>query len=174
MIINLLDELELNFSIPSRGLIGYRSEFLTDTRGTGLLNTYFDGYQEFRGDFNTRNTGAIIADRNGVATPYALFQLEDRGRLFIASSTKVYMGMLVGEANKGVDLNVNVCKEKKLSNVRASGSDEAIKLTPIKPITLEEALEWIDETELIEITPQNIRISLPRIRPKQKKDKSKV
>jgi GTP-binding protein len=161
------------FSIPSRGLIGYRSEFLTDTRGTGLLNTYFDGYQEFRGDFESRITGAIIADRQGVATPYALFGLEDRGRLFIPSSTKVYMGMIVGEANKGIDLNVNVTKEKKLTNVRASGSDDAIKLSPIKPLTLEQALEWINDDELIEITPKNIRLRCRELDPNKRKVRSK-
>ena len=146
------------FNIPSRGLIGYRSEFLTDTRGTGLLNTYFAGYEEYKGPINGRNTGAIIADRQGVATGYALFSLEDRGRMFITPGTKVYSGMVLGEANKGIDLNVNITKEKKLTNVRASGSDEAIKLTPVKPLTLEQALEWISESELIEITPKNIRL----------------
>jgi GTP-binding protein len=161
------------FSIPSRGLIGYRSEFLTDTRGTGLLNTYFDGYQEFRGDFESRITGAIIADRQGVATPYALFGIEDRGRLFIQSSTKVYMGMIVGEASKGIDLNVNVTKEKKLTNVRASGTDDAIKLSPIKPLTLEQALEWINDDELIEITPKNIRLRCREMDPNKRKVRSK-
>lgn len=146
------------FRIPARGLIGYRSEFLTDTRGTGLLSTYFDGHDTYKGEIKGRNTGAIIADRKGVATPYALAQLEDRGRLFVAGGVQVYQGMVVGEANKGINLDVNVCKEKKLSNVRASGSDDAIKLSPIKPLTLEQALEWISNHELIEITPENIRI----------------
>ncbi|MCB0391634.1 MAG: translational GTPase TypA [Bdellovibrionales bacterium] len=146
------------FLIPSRGLIGYRSEFLTDTRGTGLLNTYFAGYEEYKGPMSSRNTGAIISDRQGVATGYALFSLDDRGRMFITPGTKVYSGMVIGEANKGIDLNVNITKEKKLSNVRASGSDEAIKLTPVKPLTLEQALEWISDAELIEITPQSIRL----------------
>ncbi|MCB0355619.1 MAG: translational GTPase TypA [Bdellovibrionales bacterium] len=146
------------FKIPSRGLIGYRSEFLTDTRGTGLLNTYFAGYEEYKGAISGRNTGSIISDRQGVATPYAIFALEDRGRMFITPGTKVYAGMVIGEANKGIDLNVNITKEKKLTNVRASGSDEAIKLTPVKPLNLEQALEWISESELIEITPQNIRL----------------
>lgn len=161
------------FRIPSRGLIGYRSEFLTDTRGTGLLSTYFDGWDAFKGPLKGRNTGAIIADRKGVATPYALMQLEDRGRLFITGGTQVYMGMVVGEANKGINLDVNVCKEKKLSNVRASGSDEAVKLSPIKPMTLEEALEWISDHELIEITPENIRIRCKETDPNKRRSAEK-
>lgn len=146
------------FKIPSRGLIGYRSEFLTDTRGTGLLNTYFAGWEEHKGEISGRNTGSIISDRKGKATGYAIFQLDDRGRMFIIPGTEVYPGMVIGEANKGIDLDVNICKEKKLTNVRASGTDEAIKLTPVKPMTLEEALEWITDRELIEVTPKNIRI----------------
>lgn len=161
------------FKIPSRGLIGYRSEFLTDTRGTGLLNTYFAGYEEYKGEISSRNTGAIIADRKGKATGYALDQLGDRGELFITPGKEVYMGMVVGEANKGIDLNVNVCKEKKLSNVRASGSDDAIKLAPIKPKTLEQALEWINDEELIEITPDNIRIRCKEMDPNKRKQKAK-
>lgn len=161
------------FRIPSRGLIGYRSEFLTDTRGTGLLSTYFDGWDTYKGPLKGRNTGAIIADRKGVATPYALMQLEDRGRLFIKGGTQVYMGMVVGEANKGINLDVNVTKEKKLSNVRASGSDEAVKLSPIKPMTLEEALEWISDNELIEITPENIRIRCKEMDPNKRKSAEK-
>lgn len=157
------------FRIPSRGLIGYRSEFLTDTRGTGLLSTYFDGWDNYRGELKGRNTGAIISDRRGVTTDYALWQLEDRGRLFVKGGVQVYMGMVVGEANKGIDLDVNVCREKKLTNVRASGSDEAIKLSPIKPLTLEQALEWIDDDELIEITPENIRIRCKEMDPNKRK-----
>jgi GTP-binding protein len=161
------------FKIPSRGLIGYRSEFLTDTRGTGLLNTYFDGFDEYKGEISGRSTGAIVADRQGVATSYALWQLEDRGRLFVVPQTKVYMGMVIGEASKGIELNVNVTKEKKLTNVRASGSDEAIKLTPIKPLTLEQSLEWISDSELIEVTPENIRIRCRQMDPNKRKIKSK-
>ncbi len=148
----------LEFKIPARGLIGYRNEFLTDTRGTGLLNTQYSGYEEFRGPISGRNTGSIIADRKGKATGYALDTLGDRGRLFIKPGVEVYEGMVVGEANKGIDLNVNVCKEKKLSNVRASGTDDAIKLAPVKPLTIEQALEWISDSELVEITPVNVRV----------------
>ena len=161
------------FRIPARGLIGYRSEFLTDTRGTGLLSTYFDGWDEYKGEIKGRNTGAIIADRKGVATPYALAQLESRGRLFVTGGTEVYMGMVVGEANKGTNLDVNVTKEKKLSNVRASGSDDAIKLSPIKPMTLEQALEWISDHELIEITPNHIRIRCRETDPNKRKSAEK-
>ena len=148
----------IEFRIPSRGLIGYRSEFLTDTRGTGLLNTQFDGFDEYRGAIPRRNTGAIVSDRKGVATSYALFQLEDRGPKFIEPGTDVYEGMIIGETMNGMELNVNVTKEKKLSNVRASGSDDAIKLTPPKRLTLERALEWIGEGELIEVTPSHLRL----------------
>lgn len=161
------------FRIPSRGLIGYRSEFLTDTRGTGLLNTYFDGYDEFRGTILSRNTGAIVADRKGKATGYALDQLGDRGRLFVVPGTQVYMGMVIGEANKGIELNVNVAKEKKLTNVRASGTDNAIKLAPVKAMTLEQALEWINEEELIEITPKNIRVRCKEMDQNKRKHRSK-
>lgn len=148
------------FRIPARGLIGYRSEFMTDTRGTGLLNSQFDGYDEFRGDIQKRYTGRMVSDRLGKATPYSLFNLEDRGSLFIDGTAQVYKGMIVGEYNKGSELNVNVCREKKLTNVRASGTDEHIKLSTIKPITIESALEWIVEDELIEITPENVRLRL--------------
>lgn len=148
------------FRIPARGLIGYRSEFLTDTRGTGLLNSQYDGYDEYRGDIQKRYTGRMVSDRQGKATPYSLFHLEDRGALFIDGTVQVYKGMIIGDYNKGGELNVNVCREKKLTNVRASGTDEHIKLSPIKPITIERALEWIIEDELIEITPQNIRLRL--------------
>jgi GTP-binding protein len=159
------------FRIPSRGLIGYRSEFLTDTRGTGLLNAYFGGYEDFKGPLGERNTSALIADRVGVATAYALWQLEERGKLFVMPQIKVYPGMIIGEASKGSDLWVNVCREKKLTNVRASGKDEAIRLTPIKPITLETALEWISDEELIEVTPLNIRLRCRELDPNKRRAK---
>lgn len=148
------------FRIPARGLIGYRSEFMTDTRGTGLLNSQYDGYDEYRGDIQKRYVGRMVSDRQGKATPYSLFHLEDRGNLFIDGTVQVYKGMIIGDYNKGGELNVNVTREKKLTNVRASGSDEHIKLSPIKPITLESALEWIIEDELIEVTPLSIRLRL--------------
>lgn len=148
----------LEFSIPARGLIGYRDEFLTDTKGTGIMNSYFIGYEEYRGDFPTRFTGSIVADRAGTAVGYALFNLEPRGRLFVRPGEPVYEGMIVGEHNRENDLNVNPCKEKKLTNLRASGKDEAIILTPVTPLTLEWVLHFIREDELLEVTPLSIRL----------------
>ncbi len=158
------------FRIPARGLIGYHSEFLTDTRGTGLLNTSFDSYDDYLGEIPGRRTGSIISDRQGTASSYAIFHLEDRGDLFISPGVKVYRGMIIGEANKSTDLNVNICREKKLSNVRASGSDEGIKLKPHKKITLELALEWIKDNELIEVTPENIRLRCIELDPNKRKE----
>ncbi|MCB0350968.1 MAG: translational GTPase TypA [Bdellovibrionales bacterium] len=155
----------IEFKIPSRGLIGYRSEFLTDTRGTGLLNTNFDGYEEYKGDFTGRTTASIISDRAGKATPYALDGMNQRGRLFINPGVEVYEGMVVGEANKGINLNVNVVREKKLTNHRASGSEEKMDITVVKPLTLEDSLEWITDEELIEVTPKNVRIRCRHLDP---------
>jgi GTP-binding protein len=146
------------FSIPSRGLIGYRDEFLTDTKGTGIMNSMFDGYGEYRGDCPVRFTGSIVADRTGSGVAYALFNLEPRGRLFIAPGEAVYEGMIVGEHNRGNDIDVNPCKEKKLTNMRASGKDENVILSPIRPITLEQAINFIREDELVEVTPRSIRM----------------
>ncbi|NTV57057.1 MAG: translational GTPase TypA, partial [Deltaproteobacteria bacterium] len=129
----------IDFSVPARALIGYRDEFLTDTRGTGIMHSLFDGYEEFRGECPSRFTGSIVADRTGSAVPYALFNLEPRGRLFIVPSDPVYEGMIVGEHNRGEDIDVNPCKEKKLSNMRAAGKDENVILSPIKSVTLEQA-----------------------------------
>ncbi len=146
------------FSIPSRSLIGYRDEFLTDTRGTGIMNTLFDRYEEFRGEFKTRFTGSIVADRTGKGVPYALFHLEPRGRLFIAPGETVYEGMIIGEHNKEGDINVNACKEKKLTNMRASGKDDATICAPVQPMTLERAVNFIRDDELVEVTPVSIRL----------------
>lgn len=154
----------LEFTIPSRGLIGYRSEFLTDTRGTGLLNTQFAGYEPYKGDIKGRITAAMISDRTGTTTPYALDTLQERGPLFVTTGVEVYEGMVIGEGAKGVDLNVNCIREKKLTNHRASGSEEQVKLVPVKPMSLEKGMEWISDRELIEITPKNIRL---RVRPKK-------
>jgi GTP-binding protein len=148
----------LEFRIPARGLIGYRSEFLTDTRGTGLLNTQFDGWDDYRGEITARNTGAMISDRQGLATAYAIWNLQERGRMFVQHGQDVYNGMIVGEHAKENDLEVNITREKKLTNVRASGSDEAIRLVPVKPMTLEQAMEWINDGELIEVTPNHVRL----------------
>jgi GTP-binding protein len=161
----------LEFRVPSRGLIGYRSEFLTDTRGTGLLNTQFDGWDNYRGDIQSRVNGSMISDRAGIATAYALWNLQERGRMFITPQTDVYVGMVVGENAKENDLEVNVCREKKLTNVRASGADEAIRLVPVKPMTLEQAMEWITEDELIEVTPNHIRLRCRILDPNKRKRK---
>ncbi len=148
----------LEFSVPSRGLIGYRDEFLTDTRGTGIMNSLLAGYEEWRGDFPTRFNGSIVADRSGSAVPYALFNLEPRGVLFVPPGTPVYEGMIVGEHNRSNDIDVNPTKEKKLTNMRASGKDENVILTPVRPMTLEFALHFVREDEMVEITPESIRL----------------
>ncbi len=149
---------KLEFTIPSRSLIGYRDMFLTDTKGTGIMNSYFKGYEEYRGDFPTRFTGSIVADRRGRAVPYAIFHLEPRGRMFVKPGDLVYEGMVVGEHNRENDINVNICKEKKLSNMRAAGKDENIIVTKIKPMSLEEAITFIRDDELVEVTPLSIRM----------------
>ncbi|MBI5213461.1 MAG: translational GTPase TypA [Nitrospirae bacterium] len=148
----------LEFRIPSRGLIGFRSQFLTDTKGTGLLNHLFDGYEPWHGPMSKRQTGALAADRNGKSTPYALFHLQPRGTLFIKEGTPVYEGMIIGENSRDNDLDVNVTKEKKLTNMRASGADDSIQLIPPKILNLEQAIEFIKEDELVEVTPQSVRM----------------
>ena len=148
----------IEFSIPSRGLIGYRDEFLTDTKGTGIMNSIFEGYEEFRGDFPTRLTGSIVSDRQGVAVGYALFNLEPRGELFIVPGTPVYEGMVIGEHSKDRDVDVNPCKAKHLTNIRAAGKDDAITLRPIQGMSLERAIHFISEDEIVEVTPKSIRI----------------
>ena len=148
----------IEFSVPSRALIGYRDEFLTDTRGTGIMHALFDGYDVYRGDCPSRFTGSIVADRSGNAVPYALFNLEPRGRLFKMPGEPVYEGMIVGEHNRNEDIDVNPCKEKKLSNMRAAGKDENVILSPIKPLTLEQAISFIREDELVEVTPRAVRL----------------
>lgn len=148
----------IEFSIPSRSLIGYRNEFLTDTKGTGLMNSYLIGYEEHRGDFATRLTGSLVADRDGNAIPYALFNLEPRGIIFVEPGDPVYEGMIIGEHNRDNDLNVNAVKEKKLTNMRASGKDDAVQLTPVTPMTLEKAIDFIKDDELVEVTPKSIRL----------------
>jgi GTP-binding protein len=154
----------LEWSVPSRGLIGFRSHFLTETRGTGTLNTLFNGYAPWLGPIPSRTNGAMVADREGVTTPYALFHLQERGVLFVPAGTPVYEGMIVGEYSRDVDLDVNVCREKKLSNMRASGHDEAVRLVPHRPMSLEDGLEWIDEDELVEVTPDAIRLRKRELR----------
>ncbi len=148
----------LEFRIPSRGLIGYRSTFLTDTRGTGLLNTQFDGYEAFKGEIEHRMNGAMVSDRKGMAVAYAIWNLQERGVMYVNHGDEVFEGMIVGEHAKENDLVVNITREKKLTNVRASGTDEAVRIVPVRPMTLEKAMEWIKDSELIEVTPKTIRI----------------
>ena len=148
----------LEFSIPSRGLIGYRGEFMTDTKGNGILNTSFDGYGPYKGDIQYRKQGSLIAFETGESITYGLFNAQERGTLFIGAGTKVYAGMVIGQTGKTEDIEVNVCKKKQLTNTRASGSDDALKLTPPKIMSLEQCLEFIDTNELLEITPKNLRI----------------
>ncbi|RYZ73668.1 MAG: translational GTPase TypA [Proteobacteria bacterium] len=155
----------LEFRIPSRGLIGYRSAFLTDTRGTGLLNTQFGGWEEYKGEIEHRMNGAMISDRKGQATSYAIWNLQERGIMYVNHGQDVFEGMIVGEHAKENDLEVNITREKKLTNVRASGSDEAIRLVPVRQMTLEAAMEWIKETELIEVTPKTIRLRCRELSP---------
>jgi len=148
----------LEYRVPSRGLIGFRGQFLTETRGTATLHTLFDGWAPWMGNIPARTNGAMVSDREGTATPYALFHLEERGPLFVAAGTPVYEGMIVGEYSRDVDLEVNVCREKKLTNIRAAGHDEAVRLTPHRPMGLEDCLAWIDDDELVEVTPTTVRL----------------
>jgi GTP-binding protein len=154
----------LEFRVPSRGLIGFRSHFLTETRGTATMNTLFDGWAPWFGAIPARTNGAMVSDREGTATPYALFHLQDRGVLFTAAGTPVYEGMVVGEYSRDVDLEVNVCREKKLTNMRASGHDEAVRLVPHREMGLEDGLAWIDDDEFVEITPATVRIRKRELR----------
>lgn len=149
---------KIHLEVPSRCLIGYRDEFLTDTRGTGIMNTSLKGYEAYRGDFGGRQNGALVCDRPGKAIPYALWELEDRGHFFIVPGDPVYEGMIIGERNKEGDLNLNPTRTKKLTNLRASGHDDAVVLTPIKKPTLEQAIGFINEDELVEVTPVSIRM----------------
>jgi GTP-binding protein len=148
----------LEFRIPSRGLIGFRSQFLTDTRGTGLLNHLYDGYEPWQGPLSKRQTGALVADRQGISTTYALFHLQPRGVLFIRENTLVFEGMIIGENSRENDLDVNVIKEKKLTNMRAANADDALQLIPPRIMSLEQAIEFIKEDELVEVTPKSIRL----------------
>ena len=148
----------MEFTIPSRSLIGYRNEFLTDTKGTGIMNSYLKGYEEYRGDFPVRTTGSLVSDRLGEAVSYALFNLEPRGAMFLKPGEPVYEGMIIGEHNREKDINVNPCKMKKLSNMRASNKDDSIQLTPVIPLTLERAIEFIKSDEMVEVTPRSIRL----------------
>lgn len=163
----------LEFEIPARGLIGYRSEFLTDTKGEGIMNHSFLDFREFSGSVEHRSNGALISMEAGETTGFSLFNLQDRGTLFITPQTKVYVGMVIGEHSRDNDLDVNPIKAKHLTNMRASGSDDAIKLVPPRELTLERALEWIEDDEILEVTPINIRIRKKLLDPNQRKRKNK-
>ena len=159
----------LEFSIPSRGLIGYRGEFLTDTKGNGIMNTIFDGYGPYKGDIQYRKQGSLIAFEAGEAITYGLYNAQERGVLFIGPGEKVYSGMVVGQNGKGEDIELNVCKKKQLTNTRSSSADEALRLTPPRILSLEQALEFIDTDELLEVTPKALRIRKKILDPTQRK-----
>lgn len=159
----------LEFSIPSRGLIGYRGEFLTDTKGNGVLNTSFDGYAPYKGDIQYRKQGSLIAFEAGESVTYGLFSAQERGTLFIGPGEKVYSGMVIGQSGKPEDIELNVCKTKHLTNTRSSSADEALKLTPPKVLSLEQALEFIDTDELLEVTPKSLRIRKKILDPTMRK-----
>jgi GTP-binding protein len=148
----------LEFRIPARGLIGFRSQFLTDTKGTGIMNHLFAGWEPWHGAIPSRTTGALVADRTGVATAYAIYNLQERGEIFIDPATQVYEGMIIGENARANDMDVNVTKEKKQTNMRASTADEAIRLIPPRRLSLEQAIEFINDDELVEVTPKSIRL----------------
>lgn len=159
----------LEFSIPSRGLIGYRGEFMTDTKGNGIMNSIFDGYGPYKGDIQYRKQGSLIAFESGEAITYGLYNAQERGTLFISPGEKVYSGMVVGQNGKGEDIELNVCKKKQLTNTRSSSADEALRLTPPKILSLEQALEFIDTDELLEITPKSLRIRKKILDPTMRK-----
>ena len=150
--------MKIEYLIPARGLLGYRNEFLTDTRGEGIMNSVFDSYQPYKGDFQKRFTGSLVSFETGEAVAYGMFKIQDRGILFITPGTPVYEGMIVGQSPKAEDINVNVCKKKQLTNTRASGSDEALRLTPPTILSLEGCLEFLADDELLEVTPKNLRL----------------
>jgi GTP-binding protein len=159
----------LVFHVPTRGLLGYQSELLTDTRGTAVMNRLFHAYAPYRGEISGRRTGVLISNGNGETAAYALFNLQDRGPFMIGPQTRVYIGMIVGEHTRGNDLEVNVTKGKKLTNVRASGKDEAVQLTPPLKLTLEKAMAYITDDELVEVTPQSIRLRKRWLDPNMRK-----
>ena len=167
----------LEFSIPSRGLIGYRGEFMTDTKGNGIMNTAFDGYAPFKGELSYRKTGSLIAYESGESITYGLFNAQERGTLFIGAGVKVYSGMVIGQNPKAEDIEINICKSKKLTNTRSSGADESLKLTTPKVMSLEQSLDFIDVDELLEITPTSLRIRKkildPTVRKRSSNNKSK-
>jgi GTP-binding protein len=156
----------LEFECPTRGLIGYRSQFMTDTRGAGLINTLNMGYVPWQGTIRGRANGSLVSDRQGAAVTYALFHLQPRGSIFASPGDPVYQGLIIGENSRSEDIWVNPCKEKKLTNIRASGTDEALRLTPPKKHSLEEAIEYIRQDEVLEVTPKSVRLRKKVLTPK--------
>jgi GTP-binding protein len=150
--------IRMEFLVPSRGLIGFRTEFLTDTRGTGIVHHVFEDYEPWFGELRTRGSGSLVADRSGVSTPFAMINLQERGTLFVEPTTEVYEGMLVGENSRSDDMDVNITKEKKLTNMRQSSSDEFQHLVPPRKLSLEQSLEFCREDECVEVTPDAVRI----------------
>tara|TARA_Y100000768_G_scaffold9429_1_gene6655 strand:- start:1186 stop:2994 length:1809 start_codon:yes stop_codon:yes gene_type:complete len=171
---NISGKTRLIFKCPSRSLIGYQSQFLTDTRGTGVINRLFDSYKEFKGEITSRRNGALIANSTGNSVAYAIFNLQDRGIMFIEPQTKVYQGMIVGEHNRPNDLEINILKGKQLTNVRASGSDEAVKLVPPKKMSLEQMMSYINDDEVLEVTPINLRLRKKYLNPHDRKRATKL
>ena len=159
----------LEFSIPSRGLIGYRGEFMTDTKGNGVINTIFDGYGPYKGDIQYRKQGSLIAFESGESVTYGLFSAQERGTLFIGPGEKVYSGMIIGQNGKAEDIELNVCKRKHLTNTRSSGADDALTLTPPRILSLEQSLEFIDTDELLEVTPVSLRLRKKILDPTMRK-----
>jgi GTP-binding protein len=148
----------MEYLVPARGLIGFRTEFLTETRGAGIMHHVFERWEPWHGELRTRPTGSLVADRRGPATAFAIFNLQERGSLFVAPTVDVYEGMIVGENSRADDLDVNATKEKKLTNMRSSTSDELVRLVPPRPLSLEQALEFIRDDEAVEVTPKSIRL----------------
>ena len=163
----------IEFRVPSRGLIGLRSQLLTDTRGTIVMNSLFDGYTEWQGEIPHRLTGALIADRAGTSTAYALWGLQERGELFVGPGVELYEGMIIGENAKDDDLEVNAVREKKLTNMRASTADEAIRLVPFRQLNLEQAIEFIADDEFVEITPKSLRLRKKFLQSNSRKKRAK-
>ena len=162
---------KIEFKIPARGLIGYRTEFMTDTKGNGTMNSIFDCYEEYKGEISSRTRGVIVAFEQGVSVTYGLYNAQERGDLFIGPGTEVYEGMIVGLNSRGEDIAINVCKEKHLTNTRASGSDDALRLVPPIQFSLEKAIEFISDDELVEVTPKNIRLRKKILDSKRKNGK---
>ena len=169
MPVRLLRKTRIIFHCPSRGLIGYHGEFLTDTRGTGVMNRVFQEYGPYRGEVEGRRNGVLVANGTGEAVPYALWYLEERGVLFIAPGAKVYEGMVIGENSRSDDLIVNPLKAKQLTNTRTTSKDEAVRLTPPRPLTLEQAIAYIEDDELVEVTPESIRLRKRYLDPNERK-----